>query len=200
MSTIAFSDLTVPAQWQGGFLQVLPAVLNHARGGFAVLNTHDREEATAEAVANTCVGYVSAAARGQLAHCHPASLATYAVRAVRSDRHVGGRQSSRDVMSRLAQQRRGFTIRSITPTAPEGWRQMVLEDRHVSPADQAAFNLDFQQWRGGFAHRQRRIIDCFAAGHTTGAVADRFGLTPARLSQLRRQFERSWLQFHGIAA
>jgi DNA-binding NarL/FixJ family response regulator len=200
MSTVAFSDLSVPAQWQGGFLQVLPAVLNHARGGFAVLNTHDREEATAEAVANACVGYVSAAARGRLVHCHPASLATYAVRAVRSARHVGGRQSSRDIMSRLAQKRRGLTVRSITPAARQGWRQMVLEDRRVSPADQAAFNLDFQQWRGGFAHRQRRIIDCLASGDTTGTVADRFGLTPARISQLRRQFERSWTKFQGIAA
>jgi DNA-binding NarL/FixJ family response regulator len=200
MSTVAFSDLSVPAQWQGGFLQVLPVVLNHARGGFQVLSRSDRDEAVAEAVANACVGYVSAAARGRIAHCHPASLATYAVRAVRSDRHVGGRQSSRDVMSRLAQKRRGFAITSLTPAAREGWRQTVLEDRHVSPADQAAFNLDFQQWRGGFAHRQRRIIDCFAAGHTTSAVANRFGLTSARISQLRRQFERSWTKFQGIAA
>jgi hypothetical protein len=200
MSIIASSEPAVAAQWSGGFLQVLPAVRNHARGSFQCLNRAEREEAMAEAMANAFVGYASAAVRGRLAYCHPASLATYAVRAVRSDRHVGGRQSSRDVMSRLARKRRGFIVRSITPAARQGWRAIVLEDRHVSPADQAAFNLDYEQWRNRFALRQRRIIDRLAAGDTTGTVADRFGVTPARISQLRRQFERSWIQFQGMAA
>ena len=62
----------------------------------------------------------------------------------------------------------------------------------------AAFNIDFQHWLSSFNHRDRNIIASLAAGEDTYTVADRFGTTPSRVSELRRQFERSWESFQGI--
>ena len=76
---------------------------------------------------------------------------------------------------------------------------MVLETRRVSPADQAAFNLDFQAWLQGWSRRDRQILYHMAAGHGTFAVADRFKISPARVSQLRRRYRESWMQFQGMA-
>ncbi|MGA2497719.1 MAG: hypothetical protein ABSH20_08255 [Tepidisphaeraceae bacterium] len=81
----------------------------------------------------------------------------------------------------------------------EGWRAVVLEDCKVSPADQAAFNIDFQRWLSSFDRQDRRIIAGLAAREDIDTLADRFGTTPSRVSELRRQFERSWARFQGTA-
>ena len=53
------------------------------------------------------------------------------------------------------------------------------------------------------AKKQRRReverLDRFeelAIGHSTGDVAKRFGLTPGRISQMRRELHQSWEEFH----
>ena len=47
--------------------------------------------------------------------------------------------------------------------------------------------------------RDREIICAFSGGDTTKAVAERFGLSEGRVSQLRRKFERLWRGFQGEA-
>jgi hypothetical protein len=80
-----------------------------------------------------------------------------------------------------------------------GWRAVVSDDPKVSSADQAAFKIDFQQWLSRFNHQGRNIIASLAAGEDPYAVADRFGTTPSRVSELRCQFEQSWESFQGTA-
>jgi hypothetical protein len=40
------------------------------------------------------------------------------------------------------------------------------------------------------------VLDALAAGDGTCAVASRFGICPARVSQLREVFRESWRAFH----
>ena len=54
--------------------------------------------------------------------------------------------------------------------------------------------MEVKQW----PLRHRRIINALAGGDRTMAVAERFGVSPARVSQLRREYERSWQQFQGM--
>jgi hypothetical protein len=202
MSAIPLSQLADAGQWQTGFLAVLPAIRTHARICFRKLRRGDSEEAVAETVASAFRSYGSLARRGKLDSVFASTLAAYAVHTVRNDRHVGGRQSATDVLSLLAQRRRGLHVRSLTRHCGgnEGWREMTLEDRRVSPADQAVFNLDFAEWLKSFARRDRRIIRSLVAGEGTFKVAEKFGLSPGRVSQLRRKFEQSWNQFQGTSA
>ena len=92
MSAAAAQGL--PSDWQAGFLAVLPAVQTHAQIQFRRLPAARREEAVQEAVAAACLNYQLAAARGKLAVVRPATLADFAVRHVRTGRHVGGRQDA----------------------------------------------------------------------------------------------------------
>jgi hypothetical protein len=82
----------------------------------------------------------------------------------------------------------------------DAWRAMVLDDPKVSPADQAAFRIDFQHWLNQFSPRDRRIIIHLASGEEDGTVASLFGTTQCKVSQLRCSYEQSWERFQGTPA
>jgi hypothetical protein len=178
------------------FVHVLPVIRRHAEARFRYLPAFEREERVAETVAAAFCGLVTLARKGPTSRATAATLADFACRHADADRHVGGRQSSVDVLSRRARKRQRFRVRSLMRMREEpDWREMAVENRKTSPADIAAFRIDFQEWLRTRTARERRIIDCLATGERTTAVADRFGLTPGRVSQLRRRFEQSWTAF-----
>jgi len=203
MSAAAAQGL--PSDWQAGFLAVLPAVQTHAQIQFRRLPAARREEAVQEAVAAACLNYRLAAARGKLDVVKPATLADFAVRHVRTGRHVGGRQdAAKDVLSPVCQRRRGvrvvsYDVRRHDRSGGDGWRQVAVADRRASVPDVACFRLDFEGWLKTLSRRDRRVIAAFAAGEGTGAVAGRLGMSPARVSQLRRKYEGLWRAFQGEA-
>jgi hypothetical protein len=64
-------------------------------------------------------------------------------------------------------------------------------------ADQVAFRIDFPVWRRTRCERDRRVIDALMAGGRTKDVSQKFGLSPGRVSQLRRDFLEDWRRFTG---
>lgn len=189
MSTVTITG------WQAGFLQVLPAVKTHAQIQFRRLRPCQREDAIQEAIASACVSYQSLAARNRLHVAHPGTIATFAVNFVRNGRHVGGRQdAAKDVLSPVAQHRHSFSCRSAD------WQQVAIADRNASIPDVAAFRIDFATWLKTLTRRDRRIIAAFIRGERTQAVAERFGISAGRVSQLRRRYEREWGFFQAQAA
>lgn len=200
MTAIPLSHLATSRRWQNNFMTVLPAVAKHAFIRFRRLPLEAREEATAEAIASACVSYANLARQKKLARAYVGNIATNAVRAVNGGRHVGGHINSRDVLSPLAQMKKKLRVVTLSPwsAADDSWRDLVLESRKISPADQACFNLDFQEWLLTWPPRHRKIITALAAGHRTMAVARSFNVSEARVSQWRRQFEESWRQYQGL--
>ena len=59
--------------------------------------------------------------------------------------------------------------------------------------------IDFGDWLGRQPARNRRIAELLAVGERAKDVARWFGLTDARISQLRTGFRRSWQEFQGDA-
>ena len=86
-------------------------------------------------------------------------------------------------------------------SAPHGQRDQDqfeerLRDNTVTPVpDQAAFRHDFPRWLERLSDRDRRLAEAMAADETTTAVAARFGVSPGRVSQLRRNFKDDWEAF-----
>jgi hypothetical protein len=103
------------------------------------------------------------------------------------------------VSSKYAQVRKQIVLERLDhyDRDEDAWIEAVVEDHHTPVADQAAFRLDFPQWLATFNRRDRRIVELLAAGHNTGDVARRFGLSPGRISQKRREYAESWRRFHG---
>jgi transposase-like protein len=74
-----------------------------------------------------------------------------------------------------------------------------VEDKRATPADVAACRIDFAEWLRRLTARLRKIALALAAGETTSAAARMFGVTPARISQIRQWLKESWEAFQGEA-
>lgn len=186
------------SSWQVDFLQVLPAICRRAKFAFRHLPPGEREEAIAGATALAFVAYGSLANQNRLAHASPPTLARFAICAVRGGRQVGGRQNSVDVLSPQAKARHNFSLQSYSADPSSGLKQgplSIFQARGASPADQAAFNIDFHDWLGRLTSRDRQIINRLATGQSAVSVANTLGISPARICQLRAEYHRSWLRF-----
>ena len=198
-------------QLQAAFLLILPRIQTHAR----VWSRHLacpalREDFVSEAVALAWRSFLRLAERGKDATQFPSALATGVVRAVRSGRRLCGQERSRDVMSAAAQRRHGFRVEELLPPSvayerlksePLGQRlhdafEERLRDNTQTPVlDQVVFRIDFRDWLGTLTARNRQVVDDLMAGEGTGEVARKVGLSPGRVSQLRRQFQDEWAVF-----
>jgi hypothetical protein len=192
------------------FLLILPRIETHAR----VWSRHlacpaQRDDFVSEAVALAWKSFLRLAERGRDATQFASSLASLAVKAVRSGRRVCGQERSRDVLSASAQRRRGFRVEGLLPSPaderPCGQRYQDafderLRDNTVTPPDeQAAFRIDYPVWLSQLGERNRRIAEDMALDHSTKELAARHRLSQGRISQLRREFHLDWRRFHGEA-
>ena len=188
--------------WHKQYLAMLPAILRHARMAFRHLDRESRAEAMQEVIANTFLAFARLVELGKsdLAYAHP--LAGYAVAQFRAGRRVGCRFNVRDVLNPGCQRLKRVKVERLDRyhRPDQKWLEAVVEDHRTSPADQAAFRIDFPEWLGLLSTRNRKIAEALAAGESTGKVARRFSLSNGRISQLRRELEHSWRSFHGEAA
>lgn len=186
-------------EWHHVFVtDILPAVETVARIRFRSLPACEQEEGLAEAVASAMIFFVRLLRRGKNPARFAARLAKVAVLRVLAGRLTGTSDNSLDVLSRYGRQRRGFKVESLDARhqSPRGaWQEIVVEDRRSSPAETAASRIDVGEWLAGMTSRHRAIAESLAAGYRTEEVARQFGLSPGRISQFRREFERSWQRF-----
>ena len=96
-----------------GFLSLLPAIRRYVQLRFCHLRPAAREEAVAESIAAAFLAYRRLVRLGRQDLIYATPLAKFATLHVRNGRHVGGHQSSRDVLSQATQARRGFAVESI---------------------------------------------------------------------------------------
>jgi hypothetical protein len=185
---------------QAFITDVLPRVEAHGRVYFRhVRCPHRREELLAELSALCWQWFVRLARRGKDARQFVSALATYAARAVGSGRRLCGHERCREALSPVAQRRHGFAVGRLPEYAGSGGPlEEALRDNRVSPVpEQVIFRLDFPAWRGTHGGRDRRLIDRLMLGERTRDASRAFGLSPARVSQKRREFHDSWRAFCG---
>jgi hypothetical protein len=184
-----------------GFLAILPRVELHAQVFFRHLKCpHRKEDAVQEVVAISWKWYVRATAKGKDVNEFVSTLASFAVRHVKNGRRLCGQERSKDALSSLAQARHGFATASL----PDGSSldgnplDVALHDNMRSPVpDQVCFRLDFPCWLNTLTERDRRVVEDLMAGERALDVATKHGLSPARVSQLRREFMTGWERFCG---
>jgi len=188
-----------PPDWHAAFLAMLPVIERVARRAFRRLRAEAREEFVQEAIANALVAFVRLVELGKQDLAYPTVLAHYAVRQVFEGRRVGARLNVRNVLSPYARRKKNLRVERLDryDAEEQEWLEAVVEDDRTPVADQAAFRVDYPAWLASLSARHRRIAAALALGHTTGAVARRFRVSPARVSQLRGEFHRSWRRFHG---
>jgi hypothetical protein len=197
---VTTADSVPLARLQAAFLDlVLPRVLSHGRVYFRHLRSAElKEEYIAEMVALTWRWHLRLAERGKDATRFPTALATFAARAVRSGRRLAGMDRARDALSALARQRHGFTVGKLPDCSTLDGSPLdeALHDNTKSPPDQQAmFRIDFPSWRASRNDRDRLVLDDLMLGERTLDVAGKYGLSPGRVSQLRREFLLDWRRY-----
>jgi len=188
--------------WHAGFLKLLPAIRRHARVCFRHLPAAAREEAIAEVLADAVLAYVRLESLGKADLAYPGVLARYAIGHFREGRRVGGQSNANDVMSGRCLRRNRVVVQSLyrldhhTGT----WREVLVEDRHSTPAQIAAVRLDFADWLRTLSNRDRGVAEMLAAGESTASAARIFRVSRGRISQLRRELCENWHRFVGEVA
>ena len=203
MEIVPLSTLTDPAslaRLQAVFLTtVLPRVLSHGRIYFRHLRSAElKEEYIAEMVALAWAWHRRLAERGKDSTRFPTALASYAARAVRCGRRLAGMDRAKDVLSPQARRRHGFAVGKLPDCSALDGSPLgeALHDNTQTPSDeQCAFRIDFPAWRATHAERDRRVLDDLMLGERTLDVAGKHGLSPGRVSQLRREFLLDWRRY-----
>jgi hypothetical protein len=90
-------------------------------------------------------------------------------------------------MSSVARRRHGF---KLDLGICDCLQNILILGRSADVPDLAAFRVDFDRWFSTFTRRDQRIITALASGECTKAVSEKFGISPGRVSQLRRRYER----------
>ena len=117
------------------------------------------------------------------------TFASTVARSVSCGRRVTGVEKAKDVMSGRAQRRHGFTVDSIDEP---------LKDNTVTPVpDQAAFRIDFKEWLRTLSSRERKIVRAMIRDERTLDLSRQFDVSPGRISQMRREFAKSWSRYCG---
>src|SRR5262249_49924260 len=192
-------------QMQQAFVSaVLPRVERHARAYFRHLRCpQSRQDAVAEAVALAWKWFLSLCARGKDVARFVSVLAGYAARHARAGRARWGLGHGQDAPSPRAQRARGFPVGARPQGSSLGGNVFdeALRDNTQTPVpEQVSFRLDLPAWLLSLAARQRVLAQEMMRGDGTFELAARHGLSPARISQLRRQLCVSWRRFCGEAA
>ena len=203
-----------PACLHAAFLSILPRIELHGQVVFRGLRCPDRkEEALAEMVALCWLWFIRLARQGRDATEFASALVCFAARAVRAGRRLTGQEKSKDALSPLARHRHGFSVEPL-PAATRrsyedvyasvgGQRRMdAFEERlkdntMTPPPEAAAFRVDFPRWLQTRGERDRKMIADMMKDERTLDLARRYDLSPARISQLRREFMDDWLRFCG---
>jgi hypothetical protein len=183
---------------------MLPRIDRHARIYFRHLKCPVRKaDYVAETIGLSWKWFVRLAQRGKDARRFVSTLASYAARAVRSGRRIAGQERSKEVLSPVAQQRHSFVVSKLPDLSTLCSNPLIeaLQDNRRSPIpDQVVFRVDFPSWLTTLSRRNRQILEDMAMGERTLHLARKYGISPSRVSQMRRYFEEGWRRFSNAAA
>ena len=183
------------------FLSMLPRIELHAQIFFRhVKCPHRKEDVVQEVVAISWKWYLRATAKGKDVGAFVSTLAGYAARHVKNGRRLCGQDRTKDALSPLARARHSFVVAPLPESSSLDGNPLdeALHDNTRSPVpDQVCFRLDFPAWLNTLSERDKRVVEDLMAGERTLDVAAKHGLSPARVSQLRREFMDGWQTFCG---
>ena len=199
---------------QAAFLSILPRIELHARLYFRHLRCPQRQDdAVQETLALAWRWFVRLVERGKDPLTFPTVLAAYAARAVRCGRRLCGQGGGKDVLSPLARQRHGFAVEGLPCSVraahderygvaggqrrQDAWEERLRDNTQTPVPEQVAFRLDFPAWLDSLTPRERRLVGEMANSERTLDLSQRFDVSPARISQLRRELHADWRRFLG---
>jgi hypothetical protein len=185
---------------QQRFLQALPRIQLHAKiSSRHIKCSHKRQDFISEVVGLCWKWWQRLVERGKKPWSFVSTLASFATKAVRSGRRVCGQLKPRDVHSERAQQRHSFCLTKLPDMATlsdNPLSQALIDNTQTPPDEQAMFRLDFASWLRSLSRRDKALATDMGMGEGTMNLAQRYGLSPSRISQKRGLFQQDWQRFN----
>jgi hypothetical protein len=195
------SDSASLAEAQADFQAAMPRIARHGKVYFRHVRCRQKKaDLVQEVVGLAWKWWLRLVQRGKNPMAFVSTLASFAARAVRCGRRVCGQLRAKDVMSEVAQQRRHFTVSKLpdcSTLSENPLAEALIDHQQADVPDHVAFRIDFPCWRRSHSLRNRRIIDDMMVGNRTSDLARKHRISPARVSQLRRELHRDWQLFTG---
>src|SRR5262249_50913100 len=119
-------------------------------------------------------------------------------RAVQSGRRLGDQKRTTKGLSPLAQQARHFAVGMLpdgTTRSDDPASQTLYDNTTSTPEQTLYFQHDFAACLANRTERDRRIGENRMADKPTLDGAEKYGVSPARIAQLRREFCQGWRAF-----
>ena len=202
------------SQLHATFQSLLPRLETHAAIVFRNVRCPDtRAERIAECVALAWKWLLRLHERGKDVNQFAMVFVFLVARAVKSGRRLAGQERAKDVLSSRAQRKHGFRVEALPASTRRPLDDLYgsvrgqqhldaieerLRDNTVTPPpDAASFRIDFRDWLRTRTDRDRRIIDDMMCDERTLDLARKHGISPGRISQLRRAFMEDWERFYG---
>ncbi|MGE3978923.1 MAG: helix-turn-helix domain-containing protein [Nitrospira sp.] len=186
-------------QAHSNFLAALPRIALHARISFRQIRCSETKSDCISEVTSLCwKWWLRILHLGKDPSTFVSTIADYAVRAVRSGRRLCGTEKAKDVLSPSAQRRHNFTVQRLPDFATLTGNELteaLHDNTRSSVPDQVQFRMDFPAWLVTHTARNRKIVVEMAKGERTQVLARKFGVSPARVSQLRRELHEGWQKF-----
>jgi hypothetical protein len=193
---IAFNNERNETTWQSSFVAMLPEIQQKLHLAFCRLDPEAREDAIEECVVHSLLAYIRLHKQGRAEAATPSSLAWYSSRHVKRGRPAAGRMNGKEPLSRYGQISNDIEVE----LQPGNWIDAIVQDKRAPVADQVAAKMDVGAWFATLTQRMKQIAKDLAFGCSTSEVARKHGVTPGRISQLRRSLEDSWAAFQQEAA
>lgn len=205
-----------PDSPDAAFLALLPRLEHLARRRFRHIDCPStREDRVAESVALAWKWHLSLAKRGRDIQEFPLVFIWLVLKAVGCNRQICAQAKAKDVMSLAAQRKYQFRVVSLSSSQRSAKRRVskrhgvaldnavedrLADDTHSPIPDQAAFRIDWPAFCESLPERDRRMIEFLALDHSGRETSAKFGVSAARVTQLRQQWRRQWLGRHGQEA
>ena len=198
------------AELQNAFLLLLPKINTYAQISFRHLPCSDkRRDHVAEAVALGWKWFRRLNELGKDVNQFPMVFVYLVVKSVRCGRRLAGKEKAQEALSWVAHQRHGFRVISISEATKPGQESYVgkhsgmgrsvqealQSDLHTPIPDQVAFRLDWQRFCLTLRKRDRDMMEFLSLGNRPRGAALKFGVSRARVSQLRQKWRSQWRIF-----
>jgi len=146
-----------------------------------------RDEAIQELTAMAFILFNRLLRQGKHEKIYATPLAQYAIHHYFNGRRVTGTSSTDALSPRTQLLGRATVVNAITDSC--------ICKRTFRPSTIGTFNLDFDSWLKTLADKKRDILLAVLQGESTSEIADNFGVTRGRISQIRVELAESWKAF-----
>jgi hypothetical protein len=177
--------------WQELFLTILPEIQTKLRYAFRQFDIERQDELVAEAVVHCLRSFVNFHERGLEKSATACTLSKFAAMQVKSGRPAAGQMNRWEPLSRYAEATNRTKIKRVSTS----WIDEAIEDKRASVVDLVIAKMDFRAWIETLDQRMVAIAQDLAFGYSTSEVGKKHRLSPARISQLRRELQSSWEAF-----